>query len=149
MINKQEAELLETARAEGITRFVVGALVTKGSAVLLIRRKASDFMGGIYELPSGEVEQNETLGLALLREVKEETGLEVARKEHYAGSIDYSSKIGEPTRQFNFAVTVRRYSRIRLEEHDDYAWVDQSQLGHIPISNETRDTVRSCLELMS
>ena len=134
----QEAELLETARAEGITRFVVGALVMKGPTVLLLRRKASDFMGGIYELPSGEVEHHETLGSALLREVKEETGLELARKDRFVGSIDYPSKIGEPTRQFNFGVTVRRYSRIRLAEHDDYAWVDKSQLGQLPMSDETR-----------
>ena len=40
-------------------------------------RKTDDFMGGIDELPSGNMEQGENIYEALVREVKEETGLNV------------------------------------------------------------------------
>ena len=102
-------------------------------------------MGGIYELPSGKVEHNESLGEALLRELREETGLELARREQYVGSIDYFSKAREPTRQFNFIAKVRAYSEIRLTEHDDYVWVSKTLLEQLPMSEEMRDTVRACL----
>lgn len=145
MIDQEETKLLGKARAEGISRFVVAAVVIKTQTILLLRRKPTDFMGGIYELPSGQVEPGESLGEALLRELKEETGLELARREQYVGTIDYFSKSGEPTRQFNFLATVQEHSGIRLTEHDDYVWVDKSHLEQLPMSEETRSTVRACL----
>ena len=145
MIDEEATKLLETARADGISRFVVGAVVMRHQTILLLRRMPSDFMGGIYELPSGQVEPGESLGEALLRELKEETGLELARREQYVGSIDYFSKSGEPTRQFNFLATVKEHSGIRLTEHDDYVWVSITHLEQIPMSKETRSTVRACL----
>ena len=42
-----------------------------------MKRPKDDFMGGIYELPSGKVKDNESLDTAPCREVEEETGLEV------------------------------------------------------------------------
>ena len=48
MLYEEETKLLETARAEGILRFVVGAVVTRHQTILLLRRKPTDFMGGIY-----------------------------------------------------------------------------------------------------
>ena len=145
MIDEEATKLLETARADGISRFVVGAVVMRHQTILLLRRMPSDFMGGIYELPSGQVEPGESLGEALLRELKEETGLELARREQYVGSIDYFSRAGEPTRQFNFLATVQEHSGIRLTEHDDHVWVSKTHLEQIPMSEETRGTVRACL----
>ena len=145
MIDEEETKLLEKARAEGVVRFVVGAVLIRNKTTLLLRRKPTDFMGGIYELPSGQVEPNESLGEALLRELKEETGLDLARTEQYVGSIDYFSKAGEPTRQFNFIARVSEHSGVRLTEHDDYVWVGKSQLEQLTMSEETRRTVRTCL----
>ena len=145
MLYEEDPKLLETARAEGISRFVVGAVVMRNQTILLLLRKPSDFMGGIYELPSGKVEHSESLGEALLRELKEETSLDLARTEQYVGSIDYFSKAGEPTRQFNFIAQVSEHSGVRLTEHDDYVWVGKSHLEQLPMSEETRRTVRTCL----
>jgi 8-oxo-dGTP pyrophosphatase MutT (NUDIX family) len=71
------AELTRTAAADGIQQLVVGAVIRHGSDVLLLKRPADDFMGGIWELPSGKVEPDETLGQAVAREVLEEAGLTV------------------------------------------------------------------------
>ena len=54
---------LEEANSEGIVRYVVGAVIAKEDTVLLLRRKIDDFMGGIYELPSGQVDDSESLEL--------------------------------------------------------------------------------------
>ena len=69
-----------------------------------MRRRQDDFMGGISELPSGVVEEGETLGEALVREVEEETGLELIRRGDYVGFFDYLAGSGRATRQFNFQV---------------------------------------------
>ncbi len=55
----------------------VGAVVWRGDDVLLIRRARAPFQGQ-WSIPGGKVEYGETLEDALLREVREETGVEIA-----------------------------------------------------------------------
>ena len=136
-----ENELIDAARKEGVNRFVVGAIIMKGAKILLLRRPEDDFMGGIYELPSGEVEPGETLSAALSREVKEETGLRLEQIRQYIGYFDYASARARTTRQFNFLIVVSEPFNIRLTEHDDYVWADREELENRPVSNLTRQTI--------
>ena len=136
-----ENELIDAARKEGVNRFVVGAIIMSGGKVLLLRRPEDDFMGGIYELPSGAVELGETLGAALAREVEEETGLRLEQISQYFGYFDYESASARTTRQFNFLIGISEPFNLRLTEHDDYVWADREELGKRPVSNLTRQTV--------
>jgi ADP-ribose pyrophosphatase YjhB (NUDIX family) len=58
---------------------VVGALIRRNNKILTVER-ARGFYRGMLGLPGGHVEENETEQEALLREVKEETGLIVSIK---------------------------------------------------------------------
>lgn len=133
--------LTSKADAEDIDRFVVGAVIINDSRVLLLERPKSDFMGGIYELPSGKVEGGETLDVALAREVKEETGLEISEITEYMGHFDYLSKSGKKTRQFNFAATIRVPIEISLTEHENYAWAQQKELSRYPVTKSVRQVL--------
>jgi 8-oxo-dGTP diphosphatase len=115
-------QLASEARSDGVHQLVVGAVIANSDKVLLLRRPQSDFMGGIYELPSGKVEPGETLDAALRREVHEETGLSVAAITGYLGSFDYTSGSGKKSRQFNFTTSVTTTEPVRLQEHDAYLW---------------------------
>jgi ADP-ribose pyrophosphatase YjhB (NUDIX family) len=57
-------------------RVGVGAVIWKGGQVLLIRRAAPPRQGK-WSLPGGMQHLGETLAEAIIREIKEETGLEV------------------------------------------------------------------------
>lgn len=120
-------ELVEAAKADGISRLVVGGVVQYAGDVLLLRRHADDFLGGLWELPSGVVETGEYLDVALYREVREEVGLDLIAMTHFLGSFDYQSGHGEPTRQFNFAGTLRSSGPIELQEHDAYLWLSPGE----------------------
>ena len=63
--------LTKEAQNDNISRYVVGAVVEKDFKILLLERPKEDFMGGIYELPSGEVEKGESLDVTLYREINE------------------------------------------------------------------------------
>ena len=54
----------------------VGAVIVDGGRVLLVKR-AHEPLKGEWSLPGGAVEVGESLEAALMREVREETGLDV------------------------------------------------------------------------
>ncbi|MFD5932501.1 NUDIX domain-containing protein [Streptomyces sp. NPDC060333] len=114
--------LAKEAEAEGITSFVAAAVVTDTGRVLLLRRKANDYMGGLWEIPSGKVDPGETILDAARRETREETGLTVSSVDRYLGHFDYENSRGTTTRQFNFAVTVTETGPVLLTEHDLHQW---------------------------
>ena len=134
---------MKGVQEDGINRYVVGAVIQRDSSVLLLKRPKDDFMGGIYELPSGRVEDGESLDIALYREVEEETGLKIREIKRYLGHFDYESKSGEKTRQFNFAVTVGESLEIKLQEHDNYAWANKDQLQQYPITDSVKQILDS------
>ncbi len=135
-------ELLEKAKKAGIKRLVVGAVIKHRARTLLLRRKAEDFMGGIYELPSGQVKRQESLHDALTREVKEETNLKLRKIKYYLGHFDYKSRSGRKTRQLNFAVDVHSAHQVKLTEHDHYAWVHKSRMNNYPITAPVRKILK-------
>lgn len=128
--------LTAAATADGVQQVVVGAVIRDGNAVLLLRRPQTDFMGGIWELPSGKTEPGETLQAALIREVAEETGLQVTAITAYLGHFDYQSASGNHSRQFSFAVEVADPEPVRLTEHDGFDWADLK--GKLPVTDAVK-----------
>jgi len=126
-------QLTTQAEADGVQQLVVGGIVADGNVVLLLKRPADDFMGGIYELPSGKVEPGERLDDALVREVKEETGLDVSEIGSYLGSFDYTSGSGKKSRQFNFVLSVAANEPVVLQEHDEFTWA--SLAADLPVTD--------------
>ncbi|MGW8374861.1 NUDIX hydrolase [Streptomyces sp. ODS28] len=123
--------LLRAARADGVAKHVVGAVIAdREDRVLLLHRTADDYFGGLWELPSGGVEEGESLTEALHREVAEETGLALAGIGAYLGHFDYLSRSGRKTRQFNFTATaLHEKAPVELapHEHDAHRWADRTQ----------------------
>jgi 8-oxo-dGTP diphosphatase len=60
--------------------------------------------------------------MALVREMHEETGLEVSEIGDFLGSFHYTSGSGKKSRQFNFVVSVAATEPVTLTEHDEHAW---------------------------
>jgi 8-oxo-dGTP diphosphatase len=138
-------QLSTLARSDGVQQFVVGSIVHDEDKVLLLRRPSDDFMGGIFELPSGKVEAGETLDDALIREVNEETGLAVTDIREYVGSFDYTSGSGKKARQFNFAVTVAQPKPVELQEHDAYLWAPLD--SDLPVTDAVNKIVQKYRQL--
>jgi 8-oxo-dGTP diphosphatase len=69
-----------TGRLGGVTQqpqVVVGAAILAGTRLLAAERSAPPELAGRWELPGGKVESGETDQAALLRECREELGVEV------------------------------------------------------------------------
>lgn len=137
--------LIKKGEQEGIVKNVVGAIIlNEKSQVLIMSRKTDDFMGGIDELPSGNMEQGENIYESLIREVKEETNLDVVNVKSYIGSFDYISGSGKKARQYNFVLDVKNTENIILTEHDEYNWLT---IEEIRKSSKITEEVKYILEI--
>lgn len=143
-------ELDNKLKKDGIRKVVVGAVVFfQDGNILLLKRIPEEFRGGTVELPSGVVESGESIIDGLIREVKEETGLEISEIKRYIGSFDYQSSSGKKTRQFNFAISVHSGNvRINSSEHSQFYIVNpaREELHALNISKKTKDIIRKSIE---
>lgn len=138
------ASLLKKAKEDHIEKIVVGGLISKSNKILLLERRENDFMGGIFELPSGNLEKDETLLDGLKREVREETGLEVIEVVKLIDSFDYLSGSGKKARQFNFYVKVAD-GKLQLSEHSTYAWSKHGDEHYLRTTDSVKKTIQAYL----
>ncbi len=61
-----------------IVEVAVGILLKNGSNVLMGKRPDGKPYAGYWEFPGGKLEPNESVALALCRELKEELGIEIS-----------------------------------------------------------------------
>jgi 8-oxo-dGTP diphosphatase len=95
---------------------------------LLIRRSATNKSNvGKWEFPGGKIDIGEEFYGALLREVKEETGL-IVNVKHIAGVVESEvPTVRIATLIFNGTI---ESGQIRLSnEHDAYAWVPTKEFS--------------------
>ena len=138
-----ESALRENASKDGITHYVVGVAILKDAKVLIVRRVPEDYLGGNYELPGGGVEKDETFEEAVIRETREETGLQVIAILGMFNGFDYQSN-SKKVRQFNFIVeTESGEIKLMPEEHDELLWVDANELENISMSPEMRKSIKN------
>ena len=146
---EQIAVLEQAIEDDNIQKVVVGAVILQNKKVLLVKRVANDFMGGLVELPSGGVDSNETILEALVRESKEETSLDLTSIDYYLGGFGYKSGSGKKARQLNFVVTSTGETKLNPAEHDQYFWLSptDAKFNELNISEQTRNVVRKALTL--
>lgn len=133
-------DLEKKGKKDGIMKRIAGGIISnENNEILFLKRKSDDFMGGILELPSGNVEGKETIDQGLVREVKEETGLEINKIGIFINAFDYLSRSGKKSRQYNFEAIVKKSDNIFLTEHDEYRWLSYEEIQK---SNEVTDEVK-------
>lgn len=81
---------------------VTVAILRRGDEVLLVQQQAPYNVRPTWVLPGGSVEQGELLQEALVREVREETGLEV----HHPGQVAYIVQVHNEREQHQLMVYV-------------------------------------------
>ncbi len=143
LLAMQSEDLLGSYRADQITRMAVGGVLRRridgDLAILVLKRVASDEYGDLEELPSGGVEPRETLGEALAREVREETGLIIRATGPFLFDFTYPSRAGV-TVQLNFLVEVAGNLSVRVNpaEHESFRWLPLTALANSGLSLDVR-----------
>jgi ADP-ribose pyrophosphatase YjhB (NUDIX family) len=126
----------------------VSAAIFRNGKVLLVRRARSPAKG-FYSLPGGRVEFGETLHAALVREIGEETALEVAIIG-LAGwrEVMPAASGGGHYLIMSFAARWTAGDVMLNEELDEFRWLAPEALGELKITGGLEEIIRSARELV-
>jgi mutator protein MutT len=122
----------------------VGAVVVRNGQVLLIRRRNPP-LEGRWTLPGGRVEAGESLEAAVVREVLEETGVEVTAAELLV-VVDPVERDASGAVLYHFVILDYACEWVAGEPHaasdaDAARWVPRSQLEAYDLPAKTLEVV--------
>ncbi len=104
----------------------------KDGKFLIARRRNTGYEDGSYQIPAGHVEDGELPSEAIIREAKEEIGIDLDAGDLEAVHISYRPKHDSTDDRVDFFFRARRWSgEIRNMEPnkcDDLRWVRASEL---------------------
>ncbi|MGH7925542.1 MAG: NUDIX domain-containing protein [Candidatus Binatus sp.] len=115
-------------------RFFVGihgVIAGRGRMLVLKRAPAMAYRPGRWDLPGGHIALGESFEDCLLREVKEETALDVAIDR----LLGLHSMVSEPYLQALYSCRLRVFQNVKLrpDEHVEHRWVTPAELANLDL----------------
>lgn len=123
---------------------ITGSFIISDGKILLLHRIDEKPEGNTWGLPAGKRNANEALSTTIVREVLEETGLEITKGDfHFLGT--YFNRY--PTYDFLFhlfTTTVKSYGKIQINphEHKAYQWVTPEDALRLPLIEDLDHLIR-------
>lgn len=129
---------------------ISSVIVNKGKVLILQRSKDEDVFPGLWEIPGGGVEFGESVEDALIRETKEETGLNVSILQP-VNVFDYLREKEDllvHAIQLNFIVKMIGGKIKMSDEHDNFAWITAKDMEKYNLSKETKNVINLSFDLI-
>lgn len=108
---------------------VAAALVFRDGKLLITQRRPEDHLGGLWEFPGGKREPDESFESCLVRELKEELGIE----------IDILELLDSITHVYPEKTVRLKFFRCRWRQNEPqslgchaFAWIEREQLDAYP-----------------
>jgi 8-oxo-dGTP diphosphatase len=116
------------------------ALIDRDGRVLLTRRPEGKKLAGLWEFPGGKLDPGETPEAALIRELHEELGIDVA--ENCLAPFAFASHAYEHFHLLMPLYLCRRWKgQVTARENQTLAWVWPAKLGDYPMPPADRPLV--------
>ncbi len=123
---------------------MIGGAVLDGGRLLAARRSAPPELAGRWELPGGKLEPGETPEEALVRELREELGVEVRPIARIPG--EWQLKPGYVLRVWTAHLLAGDPQP--LEDHDALRWLTPSQVDEVDWLAEDRPAVTEAMRML-
>lgn len=118
----------------------VGAIVRDQAGRLLLIRRGHPPGKGLWSLPGGRVDPGESDEAAVVREVREEAGLDV-RVGHLIGTAEVAEPDGAVFDIRDYAATVSGGTLHAGDDASDARWVTYEQLADLPLVERLFETL--------
>nr|WP_314143545.1 (deoxy)nucleoside triphosphate pyrophosphohydrolase [uncultured Rhodococcus sp.] len=115
------------------TAVVVAAALIEDGRLLLAQRTRPPELAGRWELPGGKVEPGESEDAALVRELREELGVECSIGAALTGDVDLPG--GLVLRAYRVSLVAGMPAAL---EHSDLRWVDSATLPTMDLVDADR-----------
>jgi 8-oxo-dGTP diphosphatase len=130
----------------------VSAAIVRDGKILVVRRARAP-AHGLYSLPGGVVEVGETLKEAVMREVREETGMtiEPVALAGFREAIvrDAESRVERHFIILCFAARWRAGEVLLNEELDEARWLDPAELAGLPTTSGLAEIVAEAFQRLA
>jgi 8-oxo-dGTP diphosphatase len=128
----------------------IGAVVIDGQRVLLVKR-GQEPLKGRWSLPGGVVEAGEELHAAVVREVREETGLSV-RAGDVVEVLDRITRDADGRIEFHYVIIdylcqVVGGTLACASDADDAQWVDRGELAGYDLTTKVAEVIARAFAL--
>ena len=124
------------------------ALVDPDGRVLLARRPTGKPMEGLWEFPGGKIEAGERHEDTLIRELKEELGIDV--KKDCLAPLTFASHAYEEFHLLMPLYICRRWDgMVVAKEGQELAWVKPQQLKDYPMPPADKPLIPHLVDLMT
>ena len=114
----------------------IAGIIFSGGKFLIGHRLPVGEMGGRWEFPGGKVDEGETPADAILREFREEMGLEVTPLDFIA-SVEFRNKSG-PVELLAYHIAIPENAEFVLSEHSELAWATMSEIETLDFVDSDR-----------
>ena len=120
----------------------VGGIVRDGAGRLLLIKRGHDPEAGRWSLPGGRIEPGETDEQALVREMREETGLTVLPGP-LRGAVERPGPGGSVLDIRDYAATVTGGTLAAGDDAADARWVAAADVPRLPLTSGLADALVS------
>jgi mutator protein MutT len=107
-------------------------ILEKDGKLLLARRYNTGYQDGNYQFPAGHVDEGELPSEALIREAKEEVGIDISPEDVELVHVSYRPKHDETDNRVDFFFRVRKWTgeakNMEPEKCDELKWVAPDEL---------------------
>ena len=117
--------------------------------LLLLERSPLESQPFTWGVPAGKIETDEKIEEAMLRELFEETGIQLSSRLLYIKPL-YISDNGKELVYHMFETVIKENPLIRLsEEHINYKWASLSEAKKMPLMPGAREALHHYTEMNS
>ncbi|MFC9427840.1 (deoxy)nucleoside triphosphate pyrophosphohydrolase [Streptomyces sp. NPDC056987] len=127
-------------------RVVVAGAVYDRGRLLAARRSAPPELAGRWELPGGKVEPGELPEQALVRELREELGVETRPVERVPG--EWPLKPGYVLQVWTARLLAGEPEPLPLEDHDELRWLGPEEIHTVDWLDQDRPAVAEAARLL-
>lgn len=122
-----------------------GLILFKGKYLLMLRSGKEKIMPFMWDIPGGGIETGETISEALIREIKEETGINISASKIFPVKNWTVKKDRIEIGGTDFLCVLENYQKIKLSpEHIRAEWFSEKEIME---SEEMPDWLKESVEL--